>query len=76
MIWVSDVIGGNRKIQTPPAILIRENMRSGICRFGKDISANTKTTRRQYGGIGMYTYINPSNGYRIGKDGGLEYHRT
>jgi len=51
-------------------------MRSGICRFGKDISANTKTTRRQYGGIGMYTYINPSSGYRIGKDGGLEYHRT
>ena len=24
----------------------------------------------------MYTYINPSSGYRIGKDGGLEYHRT
>lgn len=24
----------------------------------------------------MYTYINPSSGYRIGNDGGLEYHRT
>ena len=24
----------------------------------------------------MYTYINPSSGYRIGKDGSLEYHRT
>ena len=24
----------------------------------------------------MYTYINPSSGYRIGNDGSLEYHRT
>ena len=24
----------------------------------------------------MYTYINPSSGYRIGNDGNLEYHRT
>ena len=24
----------------------------------------------------MYTYINPSSGYRIGNDGNLEYYRT
>ena len=77
VIWVSDVIGGNRKKRKPPGILIRENMWPGDGRILICVSIryqNPPATDNR-GIMQMIRNFNPNGSYSIGKDGGFNYTR-
>ena len=68
-----------RQAEKPKAaatIFFRETMRAGSSRILIGVSAHYQNPPPRARRKEMYTYINPSSGYRIGNDGNLEYHRT